>query len=267
MTMRSFETLALDVPLRFPVPPLAATIDGADDYWWRYIEYGTDLTDPTTFPPFEQPVDEAVLRVCGRYLDTARDLASSVTLNYPISISVSVPDTSRGDEDVSFDTPPADAMAGFAAILRHFYSPNEQASFSMVLKRLRTHSATQDERCKADQFAQLEKWRKVEATSRKRSVQNHALKQLIADGRVPNSPDLDTYPDVAPPEKLIGDYFYGDHLHWGDYAEVVNERAKSPFEDAWHRYAFFVATAGLGHLYVGFATLVETALGNQLPSS
>ena len=64
------------------MPPLAAGIDGAEDYWWRYIEYATDLTDPTTFPVFDRAVDTDVLRVCRRYIATSRDLAGSVVLNW-----------------------------------------------------------------------------------------------------------------------------------------------------------------------------------------
>ena len=87
---RSFETLALGVPLRFPVPPLASSIDGAEDYWWRFIEYATQIDDPATFPMFEHPIDAENRRVCLRYIETAGDLARSTALNYPASLSVQI---------------------------------------------------------------------------------------------------------------------------------------------------------------------------------
>ena len=47
--------------------------------------------------------------------------------------------------------------------------------------------------------------------------------------------------------------------------EIVAERAKSPLLDGLYRYEFFKAMAGLSHLYVGFATLVDTAIAQQTP--
>jgi hypothetical protein len=259
---RSWETLALDVPLRFPVPPSAADIDGAADYWWKLIEYGTEITDPAAFPPFEHQLDPEVLRACRRYIETALDLAASAALNHPVSLEVKIHDGDSG-EDVLFDSPPADATAGFAALLRHFYAHSEKASFATLLKLLRTHAAKEGSPKQAEQFTQLDAWKRVEGMTRQRSVQNQAIKKLIADGRAPNDPDLETYPDVAKPEQVISEYFYGDHLHWDSKADIVDERGEHPFLDAWHRYGFFTASAGLAHIYVGFASLVESAMTKQ----
>jgi hypothetical protein len=67
--------------------------------------------------------------------------------------------------------------------------------------------------------------------TRNRSLNNQAIKRLVADGRAPNDPDLERYPDAAPPDQTISDYFYGDHLHWDSKADVVEERERSPFLD------------------------------------
>jgi hypothetical protein len=84
--------------------------------------------------------------------------------------------------------------------------------------------------------------------TRNRSFNNQAIKRLVADGRAPNDPDLERYPDAAPPEQTISDYFYGDHLHWDSKADVVEERERSPFLDGLFRYEFFKAAAGR-HIY------------------
>jgi hypothetical protein len=222
-TARSWETVALDVPLRFPVPPLARTIDGAESYWWRLIEYATEIEDPMTFPTFEHAIQPQKLRVCRRYID---------------------------------------AVAGLAVLLRHFYSVNERANFATVLKLLRAEAVAAVSPHNDEQIRQLDAWKRAEGMTRQRSPQNQAIKRLIADGRAPNDPDLERYPDAAPPEQTISDYFYGDHLHWDSKRDVVEEREKNPFLDL-YRYEFFKAAAGLSHLYVGFATLVETAIGSH----
>ncbi len=206
---RSFETLALGVPLRFPVPQLASSIDGAEDYWRRFIEYATQIDDPATFPMFEHPIDAKKRRVCLRYIETAGDLARSTALNYPASLRVKF-DRNSGSEDVIFDSPPADAVAGLTVLLRHFYSPNERASFATVLKLLRAEAALRASSDQAEQLRQLEAWERAESTTRNRSLQNQAIKHLIADGLIPNDPELEWYPDAAPPEQTISDYFYGD---------------------------------------------------------
>ena len=259
---RSWETLALDVPLRFPVPSAAADIDGAGDYWWKLIEYGTDLTDPTAFPPFELAPTEDFLRTCRRYVETANDLAASSALNHPMTLEVRM-DRINSKEEVLFNPPPPDATAGFAALLRHFYSSNEKASFQTVVKLLRAHSVQEASTRRGEQLAQLDAWKRVEGVTRQRSIQNQAIQRLIGEGRAPNDGDLETYPDVAPPEQIISEYFYGDHLHWDSKAAVVDERGESPFLDAWYRHGFFTAAAGLAHIYVGFASLVQQALSKH----
>jgi hypothetical protein len=85
-----------------------------------------------------------------------------------------------------------------------------------------------------------------------------AVERLAAIGEAPS--DLDGYPDQRPPEQSISHYFYGDHIHWGDSAAVVEQNRESAFTDAWERLAFLNATAGLAHLYVGFAVVAEAAL-------
>ena len=166
-------------------------------------------------------------------------------------------------EDVTFDSPPADAVAGLAVLLGHFYSTNERASFANVERLLRAEAEEAVSPDQTEQVRQLDVWRRSVGVTRNRSLQNQAIKRLITDGRVPNDPDLERYPDAATPEQTISDYFYGDHLHWDSKRDVVEQRAKSPFLDGIYRYEFFKAAAGLSHLYVGFATLVEVAVSRQ----
>jgi hypothetical protein len=98
--------------------------------------------------------------------------------------------------------------------------------------------------------------------TRNRSFNNQAIKRLVADGRAPNDPDLERYPDAAPPEQTISDYFYGDHLHWDSKADVVEERSEARSSTSFP-LRVLQGCGRASHLYVGFATLVETAIGDQ----
>jgi hypothetical protein len=165
------------------------------------------------------------------------------------------------------DAPPRDAAAGLALLLRHFYSPNERASFHVVWGLLNTEAFRQVDDHSEQRRSELTSWKKAEGRSRARSIQNQAIQRLIAQGRVPRDPDLSTYPDPAPPAVTISDYYSGDYMHWDEKADVVDERAADPFLDAMFRLAFFSAAAGLAHIYIGFAAVVDAAISLQGPGS
>jgi hypothetical protein len=259
VTARSWEALAADEALRFPIPSTEAPGDAAAvDYWWRLIQYATDVQDPAQFAPFNHDLDDALLAACDRYVRTARGVAGSVALNHGGGMTVRIGDDGL-TETIDADLPPADAVAGFAALLRHFYSPEEKASFRAVSNLLNRENTLRADDRSTTRAAALKAWQEIEGRSRRRSIQNQAIQRLIVNGVAPRDPDLETYPDPAPPEEIISDYFYGDHLHWGRKAAVVDQRATDPFTDAYFRTAFLNAAAGLAHIYIGFAALVETA--------
>jgi hypothetical protein len=129
---RSWESLAADEPLRFSVPPTAVgpNADGFV-YWWKLIQYTTDVGDPTRFPPLPAPFGSDDERTLRRFVTTALDLSRSTALNYDASVLVSVSDD-RLTEEVTADAPAADALAGFSVLLRQLYSQDERASFHKV---------------------------------------------------------------------------------------------------------------------------------------
>jgi hypothetical protein len=62
---------------------------------------------------------------------------------------------------------------------------------------------------------------------------------------------------------LISIYNYGEDIHWGDKRDQVAAWDASPFDSAWMRMACFEAMAGLAHVYLGFAQLVDAVLTDQ----
>ena len=54
-------------------------------------------------------------------------------------------------------------------------------------------------------------------------------------------------------------YNYGDLIHWEARTDV---RVGTPaYLAAWQRFQFFLAAAGLAHIYIGFGELVKAVAG------
>lgn len=255
------ETLALDEPLRFPVPPTAAGLGpGVTDYWWGLIEYATDVADPTTFPPMGEAFQPAEHKVLERFVKTTEHLAESTALNHPISLQVRLGDGTGAVEDFTSNDPPYDAVAGFSVLLRQCYAQGEKASFKRVMDILWQATARAAGAKEAERHDQLTRWQKAVSATQTRSVQNQAIKVLIRRGVIGDDPDLERYPDRDEPQRLLSDYFYGDAIHWDKKADVLDQRGQDPLTDVLYRHDFFNAAANFAHLFIGFAALVEAAL-------
>jgi hypothetical protein len=254
------ETLALEEPLRFPVPPTATGLGpGVTDYWWGLIEYATDVADPTTFPAIGASLERADRRVLERFVETTQHLAASTALNHPISLQVRLGDGGAADE-ITTNDPPYDAVAGFSVLLRQCYAQDEKASFKKVMDILWQATVRAGGTEEAERRDQLARWKKAVSDTQTRSVQNRAIKELIRRGIIGDDPSLERYPDSDDPERLLSDYFYGDAIHWDKKASVLEQRGQDPLTDAFYRHDFFNAAANFAHLYIGFAALVEAAL-------
>lgn len=264
ITARSTETLALDEPLRFPIPPTASGFDPQTArYWWGLIQYGTDVPDPRAFPPLGLAAfstDER--KVLERFVSTTERLASSAVLTQEIGMTVNVGEGGIQEEVVE-NIPPFDAVAGFSVLLRQCYAPDERASFKKVMDILWQVVARTDGSEEAARHDFLARWRKAVGGTQARSVQNQAIKALIRRGVIGDDPDLERYPDSDTPERLLSDYFYGDTIHWDKKAEVVEQREQDAVTSAFFRHDFFNAAAGFAHLYIGFAALITVALEEQ----
>jgi hypothetical protein len=257
---RSMETLALDEPLRFPVPSTAMAF-GPDiaEYWWKLIEYATDLLDPSVFPAVGQTFTEEERRILRRFIKTTQDLAASTALNHPISLTVNLADDNSAEEIIT-DDPPVDAIVGMATLLRQCYADDEKASFRNAWRIISHAVVRNDGPEKTVQLDHLERWKKAVGATQARSIHNQVVKQLMARGVIGADPELEQYPDADEPQRLLSDYFYGGDIHWDRKAAVVEERQADPFTDAFFRHDFFKAVACFAHLYIGFAELIEAAL-------
>ncbi len=263
----SIEGLAARKPLRF-APPYIEEASNPDGFthWWTQLQFAFPVNDPRTYPAATKVPSEDEARILGRFLKTALDLGRSQVISSEGGYTVTLSDKG-GLEIVDSNFPPPDAVAGFAVLLRQCYQHTEPASFKKVSDIvMHLAHATTDLR-RDERIEEVKRWTSAEGALRNRSLQNCAVQRLIEIGEVPPDPDLDHYPDRLSPEKIISEYFYGDHLHWDKKATIIDDRARDPFLDAHHRESFLRAGIGLAHIYIGFAALVEVVSTSSVPQT
>jgi hypothetical protein len=226
-------------------------------YWWAQLQFVFDVTDPRSFGGLPEGVGEAQRRLVTRYIETARVLATSAQLSAPDHVTFTFEretDESFG-ESIEPSFSPPDVMAGFSVYFRQCYADKETANFNRVMAILNAAKV------RASQASELRRWGLMVKHLRAKSLQQLLLVRLHEEGLWPPLDESDRAGfQQQSPERIIGEYFYGDHIHWDRQAEVVESRRESAFLDAWHRMAFRDATSALAHAYIGFAVLAEHAL-------
>jgi hypothetical protein len=173
-------------------------------------------------------------------------------------MTVHVSDDSKSESIVERRSPP-DVVAGFAAIFRQFYANQEEASFSVVKgMAFQAAKAATDASAKS-RLDELKIWAKAAGKLRMHSMHRLGLEKLVEEGTLAPLQEIAAgeYPDPEYPAQVISSYFYGEHLHWGDKASVLEKQATDSFTDARGRLFFLESAAGLSHIYIGFAVLLE----------
>jgi hypothetical protein len=129
LTAHSYETLAADHPLAFPVPFGQFQRAQGFEQNWHYIHYVFDLPDPRTFPPLPHVLEAEDIAILRRYRDAARGPAEGSFLRHPIELSISFDQHSATPTTTNF--PQAENIRGFSVLFRQIYEPNEPASFNV----------------------------------------------------------------------------------------------------------------------------------------
>jgi len=246
-------------PLRFE-PPLIELAQNRESYlfWWRQIEAIFEMRDPREIPPLSALASESEDRVLVRYVQKAKELATTTVLGADDGMTVHVSDDGKSEKIVERRSPP-DIIAGFAAIFRQFYANQEEASFSAVKAIAFQAALGAADAPGALRLDELKIWGKAAGKLRMHSMHRLGLEKLVEEGRLAPLPEITAgqYPDPEYPAQVISSYFYGEHLHWGDKAPVLEKQATDPFTDARGRLFFLESAAGLSHIYIGFAVLLE----------
>jgi hypothetical protein len=188
--------------------------------------------------------------VTGRLLESGRNVK---TLTGHPNFTRVEGDTWQNHVEASFSAP--DAIAGFAALFRQLYSVEEPASFQKAMTIMRLVAESD-----AAQTEELLRWGRAAKQLRTRPMRQLLLERLEMTGEWPKLDESDRQAFATEnPERIISEYFYGEHLHWGKHAQTLETRKQSDFVDAWMRMAFLDTATVLSHLYLGFAVLVMAA--------
>jgi hypothetical protein len=262
-----FSSYAQEHALQWP-PPMRDLMKNptAGDYVWKRLHYIFHLPDPRLFPSSVTGIADDERAVLGRFVQHARDLAGTTLLTATDSYMVRVSDTD-GSVSVETELSDSDLTAGFMVMLRQCYADDEEASFSKVRTILerRLHETSD-----SDALDVLRRWRRAQASLRNKTSEELIQEAMIADGQLPKElvgPDGETRsPVVRPPEsphQMLQTFWYGSQVHWGKSRDALNEIQGDPYQSARWEVEARQAAVDLGHFYVGFAVIVERALGNM----
>jgi hypothetical protein len=75
-------------------------------------------------------------------------------------------------------------------------------------------------------------------------------------------PDSMVVRDPASPRELLLAFQYGDLIHWGKHSASLAKLRRDPFGAAMSDMAMRAAALDFAHFYLGFATVIERALGD-----
>jgi hypothetical protein len=191
-----------------------------------------------------------------RFLVVADGLAGSTALSGVVKISVRPPEAG-GQEQVAVQFPALDLQAGFSALLRQCHgASSELASYTRTRNILGRAAHDSSDGHREARLAMLDAWGQAVKMLRRRSVRYLVHEAFAArEGWEAFRPDAEAAPS---PDSLLQTFNYGDLIHWGDGRDDV----RGPDDDyaaAKQRFEFFVAAAGLTHVYIGFAELIRAA--------
>jgi hypothetical protein len=263
ITAVSWTSFAQKVPLRWE-PPLMDQMQNRDyaEFQWRRLQVAfPDLPDPAGVPAIPRATftpDE--LEAIERYLELAPELAKASLFAAEEQFTVSI-DDEDGSEAIEVTKSARDITAGFLVTWRQFYSTDEDASFDKVRGYLMREARN------TPAFEPIKAWSKAGGRLKGTHLEHLVLQGLAARGDIPkNVPAESTHDptEVDNPQILISKQLYGDLVHWGDRRTELAVVAGDQFWVAWERLNALEAAVALGHIYIGFAGVIASALGRTL---
>lgn len=232
------------------------------DFVWRRLQYVFRLPDPSQFPKLAVAWEPDERELLLRFVEHARSLAAASLLGSDDNVRVSIDDFTD-EETIESDMSPQDLTTGFLTMLRQSYADGEEASFSKV-RKVFSNRLTKDGL--TDERAVLSRWHKAHSKLMNKSLEEQVQEQMIADGRMPgpaDGPDSAVVRDPASPRELLLAFQYGGLIHWGKHKDALSALQADPFIAAISDLAMRAAALDFAHFYIGFAVLLEHALGEQ----
>jgi hypothetical protein len=241
------------------------------DFAWRRLQYVFDeLPNPHEFPQLAFSLEDSEVELLRRFIDQARNLASSTLLSAEDNMRVSIEDFTDV-EHVETDFSDPDITSGFMVLLRQCYADGDEASFSKVWKTLNKRLYENGEE---ELLAVLKHWKKAHATLKRQGLEELVQEQMVEDKLMPGTtvgPDGQEQSaivrDPAPPHELLQTFWYGGQIHWGNNREALATLQKDPFDAAYADMSARAAALDFASFYTGFAVLLERALGIEPATS
>jgi len=258
ISANSFESLAADHPLTFPVPFGSLPGNALFENTWHLIQFAFELPDPQTFPALGPMLSPDERRRLGRYVAKTYEMAESPFLRYPMRISFRF--TSDSIEPTLTDIPPAENIRGFTALFRQFYSNEEPASFNKVQWAITQANERTLDGKSHERREQIQRWRRAVAKLRAYELRVVVGHQLRERGMYPHDGPFPG--EMWSPDSLISTYNYGEELHWGSASEHLEMFENKAFFSQMMRSQFIESVRGIAHVFMGFGLLVESALGD-----
>ncbi len=259
ITSVAWSSFAENAELRWQ-PPLLDQMQSPEyaKYQWRRIQLAFPaLPDPAAIPrmrnaAFAPNEEEAI----GRYLRLAPELARASLFASDEDVTISIDDD--GSEAIEATASARDITAGFLVTWRQFYSSNEPASFDRVRGYLMREAKN------TPSFEPIKLWGRAGGQLKSTHLEHLVLEGLANRGEIPAAvPAHGSTHDPANvdnPQMLISKQLYGDLVHWGDKRGELAAIADDRFRIAWERLAAVAAAIALGYIYIGFASVIATAL-------
>jgi hypothetical protein len=152
-------------------------------------------------------------------------------------------------------------------LLRQCFAEGEAASFSKTRKILERRLYDAGER---DLLAGIKEWQRAHAKLLNKALDELVQERMAAEGLMPGpspGPDGRMHDGIvrgpASPRELLRTFWYGGQIHWGEQRKARSLLEANPFDAAWADLYARQAAVDLAQFYIGFAVLVEQALGGQ----
>jgi hypothetical protein len=187
------------------------------------------------------------------YIELTTQLTDSAVINGANGYRVNFERDHLETVDAAFS--PEESTRGFSALFRQFYAHDEASSFRKVHGSAYALAEGAVDNEQGSRLAALKAWGKASSRLRGRAI-DLIVREKLGDEKIfPYSP---LHGDDQSPDLLINAYNYGEYIHWGRNATVIESWSEDPFIRANHRYRLVSAMTGLAHLYIGFGQLLVT---------
>ena len=159
--------------------------------------------------------------------------------------------------EIEYSFPPHDAIVGFSVLFRQCYATDERASFAKVKSILWRASGTVGDEHGPQRQDHIRAWARAQAQLRAFDLRTLCSEALDGGRKDP----MRAQPHS--PEFIISVFNYGEDIHWDRQRETASLWKNDEFLGPHLRMEFFESTCSLAFVYLGFALLCRSALGDQ----